>query len=279
MVLQLQWKAVMDIARPELKVRKRRRQAIIIAVIVLCVAALSVAISRLKAAAPSVDRSTIWTDTVKRGSMLRQVRGLGSLIPARKTFARFPPKPKLPSFALSCPGLAGQGRHHLAGDEQSADGAGGARRAAQLKAAQAEYQSLRVKLESDLMNQKAGAATVNADQRSATPGADRQGALRSRRDLRLGLQASTDKAQEMTTRNKIEDERLTVNQNAIASQMAVQQAKVDQMRALAELKQKQLRRAESAGRSRWRAGGLAPAGRPACFARNDAGEDSRSRII
>ena len=67
----------MDIARPEFKTQKRRRQAIIVAVVVLGVTAVSVAVLRLKPAAPTVERGTVWTDTVKRGPMLRQVRGLG----------------------------------------------------------------------------------------------------------------------------------------------------------------------------------------------------------
>ncbi|HST10049.1 MAG TPA: hypothetical protein VLL05_06715, partial [Terriglobales bacterium] len=66
---------MMDIARPEFKVQKRRRQTIIGSVIVLCVGAVGLGVSRLKPAAPSVERSTVWTDTVKHGSMLRQVRG------------------------------------------------------------------------------------------------------------------------------------------------------------------------------------------------------------
>src|ERR1700739_421706 len=72
----------MDIARPEFKERKRRRQIATVAVVVVVVAALTVVVWRLRPAAPTVERGTVWTDTVKRGSMLRQVRGLGSLVPS-----------------------------------------------------------------------------------------------------------------------------------------------------------------------------------------------------
>src|SRR5206468_7438740 len=71
----------MDIARPEFKERKRRRQIIMVAVIVVAVVAVSAFVYRLKPAAPSVEKQTVWTDTVKRGSMLRQVRGMGTLVP------------------------------------------------------------------------------------------------------------------------------------------------------------------------------------------------------
>ncbi|MGC2112269.1 MAG: HlyD family efflux transporter periplasmic adaptor subunit, partial [Candidatus Korobacteraceae bacterium] len=113
----------------------------------------------------------------------------------------------------------------------------------QVKAAEAEYQSLKVKLDSDLMTQKAGAATVNADYNEAQRQAQTDKSLY---DLGVisGLQAkaSAGKAQELTTRDKIEDDRLKINQQAIVSQLAVQQSKVEEMRALAQLKQAQLQR-------------------------------------
>src|ERR1039458_7603215 len=84
------YEGVMDIARPELKRQKRRRQILWASVAVAVLIGVTVGISRLKPAAPTVDRSTIWTDTVKRGSMLRQVRGLGSLIPSHEDVRQIP---------------------------------------------------------------------------------------------------------------------------------------------------------------------------------------------
>src|SRR5271154_5283617 len=80
----------MDIARPEFKTQKRRRQAVIVVAVVLGVVALSVGVSRLKPAAPTVERGTVWTDTVKRGPMLRQVRGLGTLEPTQEAVRQIP---------------------------------------------------------------------------------------------------------------------------------------------------------------------------------------------
>ena len=71
----------MDIARPEAKRQKRIRRTIYIAVAVVLIPLVTYALSKLKPAAPSVDRATVWTDTVKRGPMLREVRGLGTLVP------------------------------------------------------------------------------------------------------------------------------------------------------------------------------------------------------
>src|ERR1039458_4265453 len=80
----------MDIARPEFKTQKRRRQAVIATAVVLSVAAVSVAVIRLKPATSTVERGTVWTDTVKRGPMLRQVRGLGSLVPSQESVRQIP---------------------------------------------------------------------------------------------------------------------------------------------------------------------------------------------
>src|SRR5271167_4703222 len=80
----------MDIARPEFKTQKRRRQIMIVAAIVVGVVAVSVGVSRLKPAAPSVERGTVWADTVKRGPMLRQVRGLGTLVPTQEAVRQIP---------------------------------------------------------------------------------------------------------------------------------------------------------------------------------------------
>jgi len=232
----------MDIARPEFKAQKRRRQTIMVAAVGLGVAAASVGVSRLRPAAPTVERGTVWTDTVKRGPMLRQVRGLGSLVPSQEAVRQIPAETEATVVRI----------HMLPGSQVKADtillemSNPQTEQAAvdaqlQLKAAEAEYQNLRVKLESDLMNQKAGAATVHADDAQSQRQAETDKALYELGIISgLAYQSSKDKADELTTRNDLETQRLTANQRAIASQMAVQQAKVDQMRTLAQLKQKQL---------------------------------------
>ena len=232
----------MDIARPEFKQQKRRRQiAWVVAGIVLLIG-LTIGVSRLKPAAPEVERSTVWTDTVKRGSMLRQVRGLGSLIPSQEFTRQIPAETEatvvrirmLPGSQVNADTILLEMSNPQV--EQAAVDA-----QLQLKAAEAEYQSLRVKLQSDLMTQKAGAATVTADYSQAKLQSETDKALYDLGVISgLAYKNSKSKADELTTRNNIEDERLDINQKAIQSQMAEQQAKVDEIRALAELKQKQL---------------------------------------
>ena len=80
----------MDIERPEFKRQKRRRQIAWLAVGSVLLVGVTVGVSRLKPAAPEVERGTVWTDTVKRGPMLRQVRGLGSLIPSQEFIRQMP---------------------------------------------------------------------------------------------------------------------------------------------------------------------------------------------
>ena len=232
----------MDISRPEFKTQKRRRQMIMLAAVILGVAAVSVGVSRLKPAAPTVERGTVWTDTVKRGPMLRQVRGLGTLVPTQEAVRQIPAETEatvvrilmLPGSQIKADTILLQMTNPQT--EQAAVDA-----QLQLKAAEAEYQNLRVKLESDLMNQKAGAATVHADDAQAQRQADTDKALYELGVISaLAYKSSRGKADEFTTRNDLETLRLAANERAIESQMAQEQAKVDEMRTLAQLKQEQL---------------------------------------
>ena len=232
----------MDIARPEFKRQKRRRQIIWSAVGIVALAAATIGVTRLKPAAPEVERSTVWTDTVKRGPMLRQVRGLGSLIPSQEFTRQIPAETEATIVRiLKLPGSQVKPDTVLLEMSNSQVEQAAVDAKLQLKAAEAEYQSLRVTLQSNLMNQKAGAATVNSDYTQAKLQSDTDKALYDLGVISgLAYKNSKSKSDELTTRNNIEDERLEINQKAIETQMAQQQAKVDEVRTLAGLKQKQL---------------------------------------
>src|SRR5207302_4356202 len=124
------------------------------AVGVVVLGVVTIGVSRLKPASPEVERSTVWTDTVKRGPMLRQVRGLGSLIPSHEFTRQIPAETEatvvrirmLPGSQVKADSiLLKMSNPQLELAELDAK--------LQLKAAEAEYQSLPVKLQSDLMNQ------------------------------------------------------------------------------------------------------------------------------
>jgi HlyD family secretion protein len=232
----------MDIARPEFKQQKRRRQIILIVVGILVLVGITVGVSRLKPAAPSVERSTVWTDTVKRGPMLRQVRGLGSLIPSQEFTRQIPAETEatvirirvLPGSEVKADTVLLEMSNPQV--EQTALDA-----QLQLRAAEAAYQSLKVRLSSDLMNQKAGAATVTQDYSQAKLQAETDKELYDLGVISgLAYKASKGRSDELTTRHDLEGQRLTIAENAIAAQLLEQQARVDQMRTLANLRRKQL---------------------------------------
>ncbi|HET8964594.1 MAG TPA: HlyD family efflux transporter periplasmic adaptor subunit [Candidatus Acidoferrum sp.] len=232
----------MDIARPEFKKQKRQRQIIVGAVAFVALAAATFGVSRLKPAAPSVERSTVWTDTVKRGPMLRQVRGLGSLVPSQEFIRQIPAETDATVVRIrELPGSQVKADTIILemSNPQVEQAALDAR--LQLKAAQAALESMRVKVQSDLMNQRAAAATVTSDYTQAKLQADMQKELRDNGlTPEINYKNSQTKAEELAIRNSLEVERLEINRKAIDSQVAEQLAKVDQMRALADLKQKQL---------------------------------------
>jgi len=232
----------MDIARPDIRKQKQRRRILGTVIGLVVVTGLTIAIMRLKPAAPEVDRSTVLIDSVKRGSMLRQVRGIGSLIPSQEFIRQIPAETEatvvrirmLPGSQVSASTILLDMSNPQV--EQAAVDA-----KLQLKAAEAELQSMRVTLESNLMNQRAGAATVNADFTQAKLQAETDKALFDLGVISgLAYKNSKSKADELTTRNNIENQRLDINQRANESQVAEQQAKVDQIRVLAGLKQEQL---------------------------------------
>ena len=228
----------MDISRPDLLLKKKRRVVALAVVALVVLAGCVVTVYRLKPAAPIVDRSTIWPDTVKRGAMIRQVRGsTGTLVPREDKLRLIPAETEATvTRILVLPGA------HLEPNTvvmdlvnpQLEQEAMNARLA--LKAAESEYHNTQIKLQSDLMTQKAGAAMlVFAD------GSQRGKALYDLGVISgLTYKASQSKADELTTRNQIEADRLTMNERVIVSQLAVQQTQVDQARALYQLKQQQL---------------------------------------
>lgn len=232
----------MDIARPDLMRQKRRKQIILVSVVIVVVAAATYAVSRLKPAAPSVEWGALWPDTVKRGTMLRQVHGLGTLTPSQEAIRQIPAETDATVVRIRMlPGTLVKSDTILLEmsnpqvEQEALDAV------LQWKAAQAAYQSQRTKLESDLMTQKASAATVTSDYSQAQREADTNKALYDL-GVKSGMEYKTskDKADELTTRNNLELEMLAANEKAIDTQMAEAQTKVDQTRALADLKKKNL---------------------------------------
>jgi HlyD family secretion protein len=233
----------MDIVRDaSVKKKKRRKQVMLTVIAVFAVLGITLGVSRLKPAAPSVEYGTIWPDTVKRGSMLRQVRGLGSLVPIPEDVRVIPAETDvrveriliLPGTPVKPDSLIMElSNPQVTQEALNAD--------LELKSAEAEFHNTKAKVDSDLMNLKGEAATVDADYENA-----RRDATANRELAKIGvlsksaLEASLAKEREMATRHKIEEDRIGESTKAVETQLAVQQATIEQKRALAGLKHRQL---------------------------------------
>jgi multidrug resistance efflux pump len=232
----------MDIARPDLKKKKMRRLIVTAGIVGAVVVLLLVVVARLKPAAPSVERSTLWPDTVKRGPMLRQVRSsTGSLVPREDSIELIPAETEatvvkicvLPG-ALVTPNTVLMELADPALDQQVLN----ARLA--LKAAEADYKSLEAQLNSSLMDKKAAAAQVHSDYTQDQLQAQTDKALYDLGVISgLAYKNSKNKADQLTTQHQISQLQLDVNQKAIIVQLASAQTRIDQARALVDLYAKQ----------------------------------------
>jgi HlyD family secretion protein len=229
-----------DIARPDLLEKKKKRRLAWGAAVAAAVVLLTLGVSRLKPAAPTVERATVVVDTVKRGEMVREVRGLGTLVPEEirwipaLTQARVERLVLLPGTAVTADSVVLElSNPELETEAQDAE--------SQARAAEARYTELKVRLESQLLDQKAAAARVAAESRQARLRADADEEL-AKNGLIAGLtlKLSQSAADELEHREKIEQQRLAIAGEAITAQMRVQEAEVEQRRAQARLRRSQV---------------------------------------
>ena len=230
----------MDIQRPSNARAKKIRRIAYGTIALMLVGGVTYGLSRLKPAAPNVDPSTIWTDTVKRGSMLREMRGLGTLVPvdiswiAAQTSARVD-KLVLRPGALVHPNSIIMELSDPTVTKDSLDAE------YQLKGAEADLANLKVQVDSDLMSQKANEASVRSDYEQAKIQHDVD-----EKQVKLGLtaqmieQQSRVKVEQLAVRLQLEADRTKIATDAGNAKLAAQQAKVDQMKALYQLKLSQL---------------------------------------
>ena len=231
----------MDVKRaPSVARNKKIRRSVYVVLGIAAVAGISLGVSRLKPAAPTVERATVLFGTVKRGQMLRNVRGLGTLVPENivwipsTTSGRVDKRlvqpgtvvtPSTVLFELSNPELQQQ---LLDADQQ-------------VKAAEAEYANRKVELETQLLNQKAQAATVQSDLSQAKLQADANEQLAQEGIVsELVLKQSKARASELATRYEIELKRIAMNTEAVQTQLAVTQSTLEQRRNMVGLRRRQV---------------------------------------
>ena len=231
----------MDISRPDIKKKKLRRNAAWIVVGVVVLAAAAVGVYRLKPAAPTEDASVVWPDTVKRGPLVVQVRGLGTLVPREDSIQLIPAQTEatvvrirvLPGTKVTPDTILMDLSDPLLQQELL-----NAQLA--LKGAEADYKSLQATLQSTLMDKKAADAAVTASYTQ-----DQLTAQTNKQLFDLGVisglvySQSKSTAEQLTTQHQISQQQLDVNQKAIEVQLSSAQAKIDQAKAQLALYQQQ----------------------------------------
>ena len=231
---------MVDIARPSQAGRKRAKRIAWGAAGLLGILFITLGLSRLKPAAPSVERGSVWIDSVRRGPMLRQVRGLGTLVPEEIRWIPALSEGRVERILVKpgTPVKADTVLLELSNPQADLDALDASW---QLKAAEAEYINLKVRLESQRLDQEAATATVEANQKQARLQADADEALSGEGLVSsLNLKISQSRSEEMTTRLEIEKKRLAINAESVEAQLAVQKARLEQLHGLATLKRKQV---------------------------------------
>ena len=225
----------MDIVRPEVKRKKRIRRIIYIAIILILLPLVTYGLSRLKPAPPTVDGSVIWTDTVKRGEMLRQVQGLGTLVPEttriipaitegrveqRLMLAGTKVKADTVILVLSNPQL-----------EQQYLGA-----KYQLISAEAQYNNLKATLENQLMALRSTAAGIRSQYHVAQMQSDAdENMYKQNVGPKINYDKSLVAATELKAQNDLAQKQVDTFAASMQQQMAVQQATIDQDKAQEQL--------------------------------------------
>jgi HlyD family secretion protein len=229
----------MDIARPSNARKKRIKQAVYASLGLLAVVLVSVGLSRLRPAAPTVERAVVWPDSVKRGPMVRQVRGLGTLTPEDIRWIPATTQGRVEKIILrpGTPVKAGSVILELSNpqlEQQLQDAR------LKLQAAVAGLENTKVQLDNDLLQQKATSANIEADYNKAKMQAQMNEALAKDQLVSdLVLKQSLVDSDSLGVRNQIAKDQLATKADSMRAQLAVQQSLVDQARAFFQLTQQQ----------------------------------------
>jgi HlyD family secretion protein len=230
----------MDVPRKSNKKQRQVKRVIYGLLAILAIGGVTFGVARLKPAAPSVDGGTVWPDTVKRGSMLRQVRGLGTLVPeeirwipaisqgrVEKRLIQPGAQVKAESVIVE---LSNPEVEQAALDAES-----------QYRAAVANLATLKVQMSKLMLDQKSTLAQVTSDYKKAKMQAEvfdslgKQG-LKSPLDVKLQQMASSD----LENREKIEEQRLTASGEEAKARMAAEEERVRQLKDAVVLRRGQV---------------------------------------
>jgi len=232
---------MVDIKRPaKSKLKKRLRTGLVIVVGLIAVGGITYGLTRLKPAAPTLDRSTAVIGTVKRGQMLREVRGIGTLVPQLIRQIPAPADGRVEKIMIQAGVEVGADTiivelSNPQMEQQAMDAE------FQVKAAQADQENLRVRLESDNMTQQSAIATINSEYSQAKLQLDTDEVLAKQGLVpELLLKISRSKVADLANRLKVEQQRLAISGKSTKAQINAQESRLQQFRALAKLKKDQV---------------------------------------
>jgi HlyD family secretion protein len=230
----------MDIQRTGEAEKKKRRRIIWGAIALVAILLVTLGLGQLKPAAPTVDKATVWVDTVQRGPMQREVRGPGTLVAEDIRFVpaivdgRIERIPALPGVTVTKDTLLLEMSNPDL--EQNA-----AEAESQLKAAQADYQDIKAKLDKDLLNEQSMAATAESQAQQAK--------LQAEADIKLAkdglipeitMKKSTLQSASLIEQAETEKKKVQQNMLSAKAQLAAQEARVRQAHAVYELRRRQV---------------------------------------
>lgn len=231
---------MVDIPREGFAEKKRRKRIIYGALVLVALAVVWAAVASLEPAARTVDEATLWIGEVKRGEMLREVRGPGTLVPEEIRWIGALTEGRVDRILVKPGAEVDNDTVIMELSNPSVE------RAAQdaeweLRAARADYEDLRVRLESELLNQQASAAAVEADLREAQLEAEANEELSTDGLIsEIELRRSQIRAQQLENRHGIEGQRLDKTRESLTAQLGAAKARLGQAEALAALRQKEL---------------------------------------
>lgn len=231
----------MDIKRPgKSKLKKRIRTVVLVVVGLAAIAGITFGLTKLKPAAPTLDRSTAVIDTVKRGQMVREVRGIGTLVPQLTRWVPAPADGRVEKILIQAGVEVGADTVIVElSNPQMEQQAMDAEFA--VKAAQADEENLRVRLESDGMTQQSAIATIHSEYSQAKLQLDTDEVLAKQGLVPdLLLKISRSRVQDLANRLKVEQQRLGIGARSNKAQINAQESRLQQLRALAKLKREQV---------------------------------------
>jgi HlyD family secretion protein len=229
-----------DVKREGVAKRKLIRRIAWGVVFLTAIPLITWGLSRLKPAAPTVERATVWIDTVKRGPMVRQVRGLGTLVPEEILFIPAQTDGQVDKVALR-PGVAVRpdtvllvlSNQEL--DQQMQDAYW------QVKEAEAKLADLRVRLEQQRLEQQSRTAQVQSEEVKARLQYERDAELfKSGLTPDLTVKLSEASANELAHRFRVETDRLGSYDAMIEAQLEAQHVQIEKLKAAYDLRKRQV---------------------------------------